>query len=149
MPVEQTSPIVEGLTQSIPVPKAPAEVQGWRRWLPSKANDERNQLERDGSQSHNIRRIAAYGALLLALVLYCGGVCAIGVFLGLVPGIQPASPGMWQIVVAVLVALFTVPTLLVLAVLRMASPAKQDTLPTSIQEALGQMVQKVFDKLSS
>lgn len=75
--------------------------------------------EKGRKLDHNLRSIAGYGALVLALMMYAAGLAAIGIFLGLVPAIAPAAKAdQWHIVVAVLVALFSVPTFLVIAVLR-------------------------------
>lgn len=127
----------------VPTPKPTA----WWQWR-SAERDERKQLEKDGSQSHNIRRIAAYGGLLLVLALYGCGVVAIALFLGLLPGHDAAKPEYWHIVAIVLAALFTVPTVLLLAVLRAVAISKgDDSLPQSMHEALGQALMKVFDKL--
>ncbi len=110
--------------------------------------DERNQLERDGSQSHNIRRVASYGALAVVLGMYGFGVFVIALFLGLVPCFPAVGADKWHIVVTVLAALFTVPTVLLLAVMRSTTATRRDEgLPQSTHEALGQAVSKIFDKI--
>lgn len=110
--------------------------------------DERNQLEKDGQQSHNIRRFAAYGALLVALLMYAGGAVVVAAFLGVIPGQERVKPEMWNIVVTVLAAAFTVPTVLVLAVLKSTvSKSKEEEIPNSVHEALGKMFTNLFDKL--
>jgi hypothetical protein len=53
---------------------------------------------------------------------------------------------MLHIVVAILIALFTVPTVLVIAILRVTSPAQDSELPTTAHEAIGKMVEKAVDK---
>lgn len=120
-------------------------VKGWKRWFGAEA-DERDQIEKDGSQSHNIRRIAAYGGLLIVLVLYACGVFAIALFLGLLPPYKAVAPEMWHIVALVLAALFTAPTVLLLAVLR-ATTRRDDGPATSVHEALGQALMKILEKL--
>ena len=55
---------------------------------------------------------------------------------------------MWHIVVAVLVALFTVPTVLVIAILKVTSPNQSTEMPASVYEALGKMVEKAIDKIT-
>lgn len=137
-------------TQSdvIPEPKIPSTGRGW--WPFGGERDERDQLEKDGSQHHNIRRVAAYGVLLIALLMYAAGLAAIGIFLGLCPKYPPIKAEMWHIVVAVLMALFTVPTVLAISVLKITGSNKSsDSIPSSAQEAIGNMVVKLFDKLSS
>lgn len=109
---------------------------------------ERNQIEKDGSQSHRIRRWAAYGGIGFAFVLYVAGLFAIGLFLGLFPGCHKgADPAMWHIVIAVLVPLFTVPTVLLIAILRTSTPSPNTELPASSHEALGKWIEKVVDKI--
>lgn len=134
-----------GETQIVP-PVHPPKKSGM--WLFNRERDERNQIEKDGSQSHNIRRIAAYGAILFAGFLYVAGVIAIMLFLGLTPWRDAATSDMWHIVVAVLIALFTVPTVLIIAVLRVTSPAQASELPTTLHEALGKMLEKIVDKVT-
>lgn len=111
------------------------------------APDERGQLEKDGSQRHNVRRLAAYGGIIFAGILYLAGLLAIAFFLGVLPPHKPATADMWHIVVAVLVALFTVPTVLVIAVLRVTGPQADEGLPVTAHEAMGKMIEKAVDKL--
>lgn len=75
------------------------------------------ELFEDGSKlDHSLRRWSGYGALLLAFVMYVGGLVAIALFIGFLPSIAPAAKGdSWHIIATVLVALFSVPTVLVLA----------------------------------
>lgn len=109
--------------------------------------DERKQFEKDGSQSHNVRRVAAYGGLLVATILYGAGLYAIAVFLGVWPGSVRVTADMWHIVVATLITLFTVPTVLVIAILKVTSPVQESELPATVHEAMGKMVEKAMDKL--
>ncbi len=141
------SPSSEGASQLIP-PVVPAKSRS--RWLSWFERDERNQLEKDGEQSHRIRRIAAYGGLGVACLLYLAGLVAIALVLGLLSrfGFERVTADMWHIVVAVLVALFTVPTVLVIAILKVTSPNQTSEVPASIHEALGKMVEKAFDKIT-
>lgn len=135
-----------GGTSEIP-PVEPPKVTAWWRFSGPEA-DERDQIEKDGSQSHNIRRIAAYGGLVVVLLLYCCGIAAIVLFLGLMPGHadKAAKPETWHLVALVLAALFTVPTVVLLAVLR-ATTRRDEGLPASVHEALGQVVMKLVDKV--
>lgn len=132
-----------GESQPIPPVEVPKASLGW---LWRSEPDERGQLEKDGSQRHNVRRVAAYGGIFFAGLLYLAGLGAIGLFLGLLPPHKPATADMWHIVVAVLVALFTVPTVLVIAVLRVTGPQADESLPPTAHEALGKMIEKILDK---
>ncbi len=144
VPDHRSPGATEGATQIVPT--VPPISKNWKFW--GREKDERNQLEKDGSQSHNIRRIAAYGAIIFAAALYLAGVGAIALFLGLIPSTTAATPEMWHIVVAVLIALFTVPTVLIVAVLRVTSPTQSTELPTTVHEALGKMLEKIVDKVT-
>lgn len=128
-----------------PIPVPNVQSSWWRFW--ERSTDERNQLEKDGSQSHNIRRIAAYGALLLATMMYIGAFVVLGVALGFIPTMVKIKELEWHILATMLVPLFTVPTVLIVGVLKVTTRT-QDDVPQSVQEALGKMVEKVFDKLT-
>jgi len=122
-------------------------------WVDIKASSERerqehSQLERDGIQSYNIRRWAAYGALLLALVLYLAGLFAIASMLGFV-GSGRFAANMWHIATVVVMALFTVPTILVLAVLRTSAKSSETKDVTMVHEHIGRVVLKFLEKLVS
>ena len=134
-------------THSVPIPPVdtPAKKSGLFGWL--FPPDERKQFEKDASQSHNLRRFAAYGGLIVATILYGAGLCAIAVFLGIWPHTEKVTSDMWHIVVAVLIALFTVPTVLVIAILKVSAPTQDSELPATVYEALGKIVEKVVDKL--
>jgi len=114
----------------------------------SKERKEHSQLERDGIQSHNIRRLAAYGALLLALVLYVAGLFSVALMLGFVGG-ERFSADMWHIATVIVMALFTVPTLLVLAVLRASAKSSESKDIVIVHERIGQVVLKFLEKLAS
>ena len=133
-----------GSAQIVPAISAPPS-KSW--WQGGNERDERKQIEKDGSQSHNVRRLAAYGGVVIAAVLYLAGIGAIALFLGLIPSNGRVDSAMWHIVVAVLVALFTVPTVLLIAILKVTSPSQASELPTTAHEALGKMVEKVIDKI--
>ncbi|MCI1012240.1 hypothetical protein HWE04_00105 [Herbaspirillum sp. C7C2] len=137
------SPIASGETQLVP-PVTPPKT---KRWPFGSERDERKQIEKDGSQSHNIRRLAAYGGVIFSGVLYLAGLGAIALVLGVVPGHDRVDSSSWHIVVAILVALFTVPTVLLIAILKVTSPSQAGDLPTSVHEALGKMFEKVVDKV--
>lgn len=108
--------------------------------------------EKGRKLDHSLRTLAGYGALLLALVMYSSGLAAIALFLGLFPCIAPpVEADQWHIVVAVLVALFSVPTFLVVAVLRSANllrkEAADDSHDPDWREALMRLMEKVVDKV--
>jgi hypothetical protein len=132
-----------GAAQIVPPVAAPST----KRWPFGRERDERKQIEKDGSQSHNVRRLAAYGGVTFAAVLYLAGLGAIALFLGVFPAHPPIDASMWHIVVAVLLALFTVPTVLLIAILKVTSPSQTTELPKSVHEALGKMIEKVVDKV--
>lgn len=113
------------------------------------AKAEQDFFQKNLQQSFNIRRLAGYGGLFFCAALYLAGLLAVAIFLGLWPGIPPVDKDRWHIVVAIVVPLFTVPTVLLLAVLRTVTvkPAN-DEVPASVHEALGQMLSKLFDKLT-
>lgn len=142
-PSGQVSGPAVAITNPIPAPK----VKKWSIGALFGADDERNQLEKDGSQSHNIRRIAAYGALLLATLMYGSALVVLGAMLGFIETPNKKVNFEWHELATMLVPLFTVPTVLLIGVLRMTSRT-QEEVPKSAQEALGQMVQKIFDKLT-
>ena len=114
--------------------------------------EERQKYSTDGKRlDHSLRTWAGYGALGLVVLMYAAGMGAIGLFLGLWPCIVPrATHDMWHIVVATLVALFSVPTVLLLAVLRSASLHTKDEEMDSVHAAVGQklmgMIEKWMDK---
>lgn len=145
----QTSGGTMTLPPQLP-PDVPKKKSSWGGWFASPERDERNQLEKDGAQGHNIRRVAAYGALIVAIVLYAAGLFSIAMFLGLLPDLAPAATGdKWHIVVAVLAPLFTVPTVLLISALRAAASTRQeDVAPASVQEAVGGLVTKVLEKMA-
>lgn len=133
-----------GTAQIVPT-VAPPRTKWWN-W--SRERDERNQIEKDASQSHNIRRLAAYGGLVFVGVLYVAGLVAIAIFLDLIPG-QPCKQQAteWHTVVAVLIPLFTVPTALVIVILKVTSSPQSSELPTTAYEAMGKMIEKIVDKI--
>jgi hypothetical protein len=129
------------ISETIPPVQPPAKSGGVF------APDERKQFEKDGSQSHNVRRVAAYGGLFVATILYAAGLYAIAIFLGVLPGSERVEADMWHVVVATLITLFTVPTVLVIAILKVTSPSQESELPATVHEAMGKMVEKAMDKL--
>ena len=113
------------------------------------AKAELDMFERNLRQQYWIRGFAGGLGLVMCALLYVSGIAAAAVFLGLCPYLPAAKPDMWHIVVATLAALFTVPTVILLAVLRTVAVEKKDEgMPTSVHEALGQMLTKIVDKLT-
>jgi hypothetical protein len=83
--------------------------------------------------------------LVVATILYTAG---------LVLAFEFAKPGpiglplpSWHVIAATLAALFTVPTVLVLAVLRSTSLASKDSEADSLHAAIGTKVMSLLDKL--
>lgn len=142
-PLTPIAPTEVPISGRIPPVDPPAK--SW--WRGGSERDERSQLERDGSQSHNVRRIAAYGGMLVAGILYLGGLAAIGLVLGLCPKYPRVAADMWHIVVAVLVALFTVPTVLLVSILKVMAPSQETEIPATVHEAMGKMIEKLVDKV--
>lgn len=93
----------------------------------------------------NVRRIAAYGATFLALCLYGCGIYAIAVFMGLTC-FPKAKAEEWHIVVAVLIALFSVPTVLMISVLRGTNGNTQGGEDHQLAEAVGQKIIQLVEK---
>lgn len=129
------------ISETIPPVQPPLKSRGFF------GPDERKQFEKDGSQSHNVRRVAAYGGLFVSITLYTAGLFVIAVFLGLWPCAVKITSDMWHIVVAILIALFTVPTVLVIAILKVTSPAQDSELPTTAHEAIGKLFEKFVEKI--
>jgi len=136
---------LEAITsEAIPPPKAE---KGLKVWFRNK--DALNQIERDANQSHYIRRLAAYGALGIAFLMYLLGLYAVLHIAGLLPDTTPFASNMWHIATIVVIALFSVPTVLVIAVLRTSTKSiVQDELnATSLHEWAGKSVVGAIEKL--
>ena len=88
----------------------------------------------------------------MAALLHVAGVFALGVFIGLFDHWPAAQPDQWHIVVTAVIALFSVPTLILLTVIRSSSQAKQptdpstDTLHTLVGEKVLNLLEKLADK---
>ena len=93
---------------------------------------------------HGLRRLAGYGALTTAAILYLAGLGAVCAFVRLAIQEPDVSGKLWHIVVSTLVALFSVPTFLVFAVLRHAKPpttsADDEMLHTAVGERVVELV---------
>ena len=103
-------------------------------------------FEHDGKKmDRNVRRVVAYGAIATTAIMYGVGVwLAITFSTAFTPG--NAAQG-WHIVAAILVPLFTVPTVLTLAVLRSTSVATKDADADSLHAAIGTKLMAILDKL--
>lgn len=104
-------------------------------------------LEHGKKLDHRLRWIAGYGALMLAVLLYAAGLGAAALFLGLVAPYPAVKADMWHIVVATLAALFSVPTVLLLSVLRSTTNIRKDADTDTLHVAVGEKVMLLFDKL--
>ncbi len=83
----------------------------------------------------SVRRWVARGALIVALVLYLLGVFAILAQFGVINVGSVTRPIDWRHFVTTIVALFTVPTILTVAVLRSTNSAASDQSSDSPQES--------------
>jgi hypothetical protein len=93
---------------------------------------------------HGLRRVAGVFALLFAAVFYIAGLVAALHFAGISSNLFDGS---WHIVTSVLVALFSVPTVLVLAVFRGTGMAKKDSEMESLHAAVGSRLMSLVEKL--
>lgn len=86
----------------------------------------------------------------MAALLHVAGVFALGVFIGLFDHWPAAQPDQWHIVVTAVIALFSVPTLILLTVIRSSSPAKQPTDPSTanLHTLVGEKVLNLLEKLA-
>ncbi|MDR2853091.1 MAG: hypothetical protein LBV61_08600 [Burkholderiaceae bacterium] len=107
---------------------------------------EQQAFDKSGRQlDRNLRRVAGYGALVVAGILYCVGICLVLQSVGPTP-VNVQAPN-WHTVIAAFVALFTVPTVLVLAVLRSTSFATKDAQADSLHALIGTKLMSLVDKL--
>lgn len=110
---------------------------------------EAKELEGPGQRlDHLLKSWAGYGALVIAAVSYVSGFLLIALFAGVFPRYPRVDAESWHIVVAMLVALFSVPTVLVLAVLRNSVTAQKAASADSLHEAIGQGLVGVLDRLA-
>lgn len=111
------------------------------------ARKEKGQFTDAEELDHSLRKWAARGGLVGVALFYVAGLLAVGLVLGVCPHYPAVSADKWHIVVSVLVALFSVPTVILLAVLRSASLMRKDEASDSLHEAIGQKVMSVLDKV--
>ena len=113
------------------------------------AVSEQNSLEHHAKKLDNgLRKWAGRGALGVAGALYMASLAAIILFLGLCPHYQAVDEEMWHIVAVTLVALFTVPTILLLAVLRSTKPA-HEVEASAVPEWIGEKFVALVEKFTS
>ena len=98
----------------------------------------------------SLRAWAARGGLAAAAVLYTAGLFALGVFVGLFDHWPAAQPDQWHIVVTAVIALFSVPTLILLTVNRSSAQAKQTSDPSTanLHTLVGEKVLNLLEKLA-
>ena len=124
----------------------PEEVGALAAVDPTRADEERSFHKAGMTLDRRLRRLAGYGGLATAGVLYLFGVALIAL-LALCSGIRSQAALDWHIWIASLVALFTVPTVLVLAILRSSSVITKDAQVDSLQAAVGTKVMEWLDQL--
>ena len=110
-------------------------------------NAEATLLEDGRRLDHRLRWFAGYGALALAVIMYLAGLGAAALFLGLYLPFPAVKADMWHIVVATLAALFSVPTVLLLSVLRSTTVVRKDAETDSLHAAVGEKVMQVVDRI--
>jgi ABC-type amino acid transport system permease subunit len=91
----------------------------------------------------SLRKWAGRVSLTVAIISYIVGILLAVRFACMVESQLPS----WHVVIAILVALFTVPTVLVLAVLRSASLATKDADADSLHAVIGTKVMNLIERL--
>lgn len=106
---------------------------------------EQSSIEGDSRRlDHGLRKWAAWAAIGISLVMYLVGVKVIFATLKAAGAPVPIS---WHLAVAALAACFTVPTILLLAVLKSTNTATKDDRTDSLHEALGKGLVGVCEKI--
>ncbi|WP_431286351.1 hypothetical protein [Roseateles chitinivorans] len=101
----------------------------------------------------SLRAWAARGGMATAAVLYAAGLFALGVFVGVFEPWPAVSADKWHIVVTTVVALFSVPTMILLTIIRSSSSVKTEpdaatkNFHTLIGEKLLNLLEKLADKV--
>ena len=101
----------------------------------------------------SLRAWAGRGGLAAAAVLYAAGLFSLSVFVGVFDHWPAVSADKWHIVVTTVVALFSVPTMILLTIIRSSSSMKTEpdtttkNLHTLIGEKLLNLLEKLADKL--
>ncbi|RZI57240.1 MAG: hypothetical protein EOP37_21150 [Rubrivivax sp.] len=101
----------------------------------------------------SLRAWAARGGLAAAAVLYAAGLFSLSVFVGVFDHWPAVSADKWHIVVTAVVALFTVPTMILLTIIRSSAAGKPEpdsstrNLHTLIGEKLLNLLEKLADKV--
>jgi hypothetical protein len=129
-----------------PLPDPPAQES---ELLPQEVPPPAGELERNEEDAYKmdgklldlrLRRFAGYGALLLAFAMYAAGLLAVALFVGAFQCHERYDADMWHIVTAVLIALFSVPTFLLIAVLRSTSVSKKDLETENFHAMIGSKI---------
>jgi hypothetical protein len=98
---------------------------------------------------------AARGGLAASAVLYAAGLFSLSIFAGVFEHWPAVSADKWHIVVTTVVALFSVPTMILLTIIRSSASIKAEpesttkNLHTLIGEKLLNLLEKIADKLIS
>ncbi len=120
-----------GVPQEIPPVEVPEQVGAAELSEAEALDHEARRLD------HSLRMWAGYGALIVAAILYFVGLFVVCVFVNLAIHRPDSSGELWHIVVSTLVALFSVPTFLVFAVLRHAKPSNNGADDEMLHTAIG------------
>ena len=118
-------------------------------------NTERHFLSRPEELDLSLRAWAARGGLATAALLYAAGLFSLSVFVGVFEHWPAVSADKWHIVVTTVVALFSVPTMILLTIIRSSSSMKTEpdaetkNLHTLIGEKLLNLLEKLADKVIS
>lgn len=130
-----------GIQSEIPPVEVPARSQVMDARLEEKGAFDPGLLD------HNLRRLAAYGALFAAAILFLSGLCVVFRFAALAALHPEQVGGLWHIFLTMCIALFSVPTFLLFAVLRHAKPSPADDLSDGmLHTAIGEKVMEVVEK---
>lgn len=103
----------------------------------------------------SLRAWAARGGLAAAAVLYAAGLFSLSVFVGVFEHWPAVGADKWHIVVTTVVALFSVPTMILLTIIRSSSSGKAEPEPATqnlhalIGEKVLNLLEKIAEKLIS
>ncbi|OWQ48276.1 hypothetical protein CDL60_06780 [Roseateles noduli] len=114
---------------------------------------ERGFLTRPQALDLSLRAWAARGGLAAVAVLYAAGLFSLSLFVGVFDHWPAVSADKWHIVVTTVVALFSVPTMILLTIIRSSSSVKTEpdaatkNFHTLIGEKLLSLLEKLADKV--
>jgi hypothetical protein len=111
---------------------------------------ERHFLSRPEELDLSLRAWAARGGLVTAAVLYTAGLFSLSVFVGVFEHWPAVSADKWHIVVTTVVALFSVPTMILLTIIRSSSSekAKPDPATQNLHSLIGEKLLNLLEKLA-